>query len=345
MSFSELAASESPISVIKYSIPANDTLLVASYDNNVSLYNYSKKSLAVKLASPAPVLSIAYSSHRTTYAGHLDGTIREIDFENMNFSRPCVSIQAPDSAKTDSVPNVSSGINCFRSLDGTSLVASTFSGVLVQFDPRSSRASHKTQTQGKIFAMDTCNRKITVAKSQSAVEVWDARNMAVPVHKRSTGLRFQATNLRCFPSGDGYALSSVDGRVSMEYYEDSASAQEQKFAFKCHRVKDKVAGEDVVYPVTGLEFHPQYKSLFTAGGDGNVCVWNWAKRKRMKLLCHHLESPRSISHMDISGDGQSLAIAVSDDSYTRASSVGKIAAGGGKILIRNLTDADCKPKS
>ncbi|KAM9933837.1 hypothetical protein OXX80_006554 [Metschnikowia pulcherrima] len=114
--------------------------------------------------------------------------------------------------------------------------------------------------------------------------------MAVPVHKRSTGLRFQATNLRCFPSGDGYALSSVDGRVSMEYYEDSASAQEQKFAFKCHRIKDKVAGEDVVYPVTGLEFHPQYKRY-------------------------------------------------------HAASVGKIAAGGGKILIRNLTDADCKPKS
>jgi hypothetical protein len=33
----------------------------------------------------------------------------------------------------------------------------------------------------------------------------------------------------------GYALSSVEGRVAMEYFDQSAESQKRKYAFKCHR--------------------------------------------------------------------------------------------------------------
>ncbi|GEQ69066.1 hypothetical protein JCM33374_g2737 [Metschnikowia sp. JCM 33374] len=341
MSFVELPnpPQTAPVSAVKFSEPADETLLVASYDNSVSLYNCTRRSIAATLTSPSPVISVAQSSYRTTFAGLLDGTVRHVDYENMTLSSALVSV-APDDVNA----GFSQGINCLRPLDRSSFVASTYGGTLLQFDPRSSRAPDQHASHGKIFALDTCNDLITVAKSSSTVEIYDARKMHAPMQTRSTGLRFQVTALRSFPSGEGYVVSSVDGRVSVEYYAESAETQAQKFAFKCHRVRDKDAGEDIVYPVTGLLFHPKHSTLFTAGGDGNVCVWNWAKRKRMKLFSHAIE-PRPISHMDLSDDGNCLAIAVGDDSYARASGLSGGSAGGGKLLIRQLSEADSKPKS
>ncbi|GKD00116.1 mitotic checkpoint protein BUB3.1 [Tanacetum coccineum] len=51
-----------------------------------------------------------------------------------------------------------------------------------------------------------------------------------------------------------YALSSVDGRVAMEFFDLSKAGQSKKYIFKCHR---KSEGErDIVYPVYTITFHP-----------------------------------------------------------------------------------------
>lgn len=62
----------------------------------------------------------------------------------------------------------------------------------------------------------------------------------------------------------GYAVSSVEGRVAIEYFDNSETAQAKKFAFKCHRAKE--GGEDVAYPVNAIAFQPVY-GTFATGGD------------------------------------------------------------------------------
>ena len=42
---------------------------------------------------------------------------------------------------------------------------------------------------------------------------------------RESSLRFQTRCVRGFPNGTGYALSSVEGRVAMEYFDMSETAQ------------------------------------------------------------------------------------------------------------------------
>lgn len=340
MSYMELPAApgHGPVSQIKFSEPADNTLFVGKFDNSVLLYNCSRRTLVASLQSPSPVLSVAHSSYKTTFTGLLDGTIRHVDYENMAFSVPIVEVASASE-------NTTNGVNHLCPMDLATFAATTYGGVVLIFDPRSLRLPHQQQTNGKIFAMDTTDRLITVGKSQLAVEIYDVRKMAAPILVRATGLRFQVTALRNFPSNEGYALSSVDGRVSVEYYDELEQTQAQKFAFKCHRTKDKEAGEDIVNAVTGLSFHPKHGTLFTSGADGNVCVWNWAKRKRMKLFARDEDQPQAISHMDLSGDGEWMAIATTDDAYTRATSVGSVAPSQGKLLVRQLSDADCKPKS
>lgn len=50
----------------------------------------------------------------------------------------------------------------------------------------------------------------------------------------------------------GYACSSIEGRVALEYFD--AEAQSKKYAFKSHR--QVINDTEVVYPVNALAFHP-----------------------------------------------------------------------------------------
>ncbi|GJN12718.1 hypothetical protein PR202_ga31024 [Eleusine coracana subsp. coracana] len=100
-------------------------------------------------------------------------------------------------------------------------------------------------------------------------------------------------NLGVLFLASGYALSSVEGRVSMEFFDLSDSAQSKKYAFKCHRKSE--AGRDTVYPVNAIAFHPIYGTFATGGCDGFVNVWDGTNKKRLyqyskyaqaSLLCH-----------------------------------------------------------
>ncbi len=49
-------------------------------------------------------------------------------------------------------------------------------------------------------------------------------------------------------------MTSIEGRVSVEYFDPSPESQKRKYAFKCHRVASD--GQDVIYPVNTVVFHP-----------------------------------------------------------------------------------------
>ena len=98
-----------------------------------------------------------------------------------------------------------------------------------------------------------------------------------PLETRQVGLKYQIKDLKTFPDNQGFALSTIDGRVSMEYFNPDPQFQLQnRFTFKCHRHPDpnpESAG-DLVYPVNSLDFNHEYGTLFTAGSDGYVCLWD-----------------------------------------------------------------------
>lgn len=86
-----------------------------------------------------------------------------------------------------------------------------------------------------------------------------------PDQKRESSLKFMARDLRCMPAGDGYAMSSIEGRIAVEFFDPSSKVQALKYAFKCHRETVDVANQeddveapyDKVYPVHGVVFHPR----------------------------------------------------------------------------------------
>ena len=73
--------------------------------------------------------------------------------------------------------------------------------------------------------------------------------------RRESSLKYQTRCIRAHPRETGYVLSSIEGRVAVEYFDPSPEAQAKKFAFKCHRVKED--GKDTIFPVNSIAFHPK----------------------------------------------------------------------------------------
>jgi len=141
--------------------------------------------------------------------------------------------------------------------------------------------------------------------------------------------------VKVFPDQTAYAVGSIEGRVGVEYFKADPDSK-SKFAFRCHRSKDK-DGNEVINPVNAIAFHPTYGTFATGGCDGLVNIWD-AKNK--KKLCQFARYDTSISSLDFNSDGSKLAIA-SSYTYERGELRNPIPDS---IIIRNIQDEDVKPK-
>jgi len=156
--------------------------------------------------------------------------------------------------------------------------------------------------------------------------------------KRESSLKFQTRQLECFPDKQGYVLSSIEGRVAVEYLDPSPEVQKRKYAFKCHRLKDSSNGVENIFPVNAISFHREYNTFATGGSDGLVNVWDGANKKR---LCQFHKYPTSISSLSFSNDGRVLAIA-SSYMYEHEETPGNLPEDA--VYIRHVTDQETKPK-
>lgn len=59
----------------------------------------------------------------------------------------------------------------------------------------------------------------------------------------------------------GYVLSSIEGRVAVEYLDTQQEIQQKKYAFKCHRVKEEEI--EKVYAVNAVSFHNVHNTFAT----------------------------------------------------------------------------------
>lgn len=166
-----------------------------------------------------------------------------------------------------------------------------------------------------------------------------------PAQKRESSLKYMLRDVRTTVSGQGYATSSVEGRIALEFFDASDEVQAQKYAFKCHR--QVVDGIDTVYPVNGMAFHPIHGTFASIGADAAVSIWDPLAKKRIK---QYGRAPSALSCGAISSDGAFLAVASGfeniEDANSPSGEVGGLAKGGPgnvQIHIRPAFD-DCKPK-
>eukprot|EP00485_Elphidium_margaritaceum_P004954 CAMPEP_0202691228 /NCGR_PEP_ID=MMETSP1385-20130828/5996_1 /ASSEMBLY_ACC=CAM_ASM_000861 /TAXON_ID=933848 /ORGANISM="Elphidium margaritaceum" /LENGTH=357 /DNA_ID=CAMNT_0049346597 /DNA_START=43 /DNA_END=1116 /DNA_ORIENTATION=- len=218
------------------------------------------------------------------------------------------------------------------------VVTGSWDKTLRVWDTLSPNCVSTHQLPDKVFAMSSVpnSHELVVGIAGRIVHIYDVRNMKEPQQERESSLKHQTRNIVCHPSGAQYVVSSIEGRVAVEYFDVSSEIQQQKYAFKCHRVTDKTTSMQTIYPVNAIAFHPVHKTFATGGGDGVVNIWDGANKKR---ICQFPPYNTSIAAVDFNQNGDLIAIAAS---YTWEH--GDKPRPTDAIWIRRVKESETKPK-
>lgn len=314
-------------------------LLVASWDKNVYLYDViasAGQQLIRKYEHRAPVLDACFGDdENSAYTAGLDQTVRRLNLETGE--------DAILSTHKAGVRNVAYS----TSLD--LLVSSSWDSTLhIHSLSTPGQAPAIVALPSKPFSISLTSDKLVVGMANRLVDIYDLKSLSQlspssgkpqqiePLQRRESSMKFMTRAVACMPSEAGYASSSIEGRVSVEWFDPSEESQAKKFAFKCHR--ETVDGIDVVYPVNALAYHPIHKATFASGGgDGSVALWDGATKRRIR---QYQKFAASISSLSFSPNGKFLAVGYSpgfeDGKEDMAGPVG--------IAIRELTENETKGK-
>lgn len=181
-----------------------------------------------------------------------------------------------------------------------------------------------------IYQLSTISETVTQANG-AAIDL-------KPWQERESSLKFMTRAVACMPNDAGYAASSIEGRVGVEWFDPSPTSQARKYAFKCHR-QSSDDGTDIVYPVNALAFHPIHGSFATGGGDGVVALWDAVGKRRIKQYQKYSES---VAALDFSCDGRFLAVGVCPGFETGQEDYS--GEGATRVFIRELGETEAKGK-
>lgn len=285
------------IQSVKFGQVDNQHLLAASWDGTVRLYDVKANQLRIQYNHDAPVWDAAFQGNNTCWSGAVDRKVKKFDFQSQTES---VVGYHTDSVRTvEFVPEVN--MVATGSLDKS----------LKFWDPRISDSGRASEIEthscpDKIYAMAVCGYKLIVGLSGRQILIWDLRNMS---HiQRESLLKYQIRDIEAFADQRGFVVSSIEGRVAVDYLDTSQESQKQRYAFKCHRNKDPATGLELVYPVNAISFHQKFNTFATGGSDGFVSIWDGKNKKRLVQFHRY---PTAISSLSFSPDGSTLAIACS----------------------------------
>lgn len=319
-------AEDAGISAIAFSPSARD-LLVSSWDGALTLYDVEKNAVLRRCdAHDAPVLDCCFTGGESAASASADRTVKLWDL--------ATGISVTLGTHTQPVKCVE------HAVAHGALVSAGWDRALNLWDARQpGRATSTAQLPDKVYSLGLSDNRIVVGMAGRHVYVYDMRTMGAvdskPEQVRQSSLKYQTRCIRCFPDGRGYALSSVEGRVAIEYFDDAPEAQAQKFAFKCHRRRD--GDTDTVFPINSIAFNKTHGTFATGGCDGTVIIWDGAHKRK---LTTYPEKATSVASLAFSHDDKLLACAVS---YTHE--FGELPnAPPDQVFVRAPSDEDVRPR-
>mmetsp|Transcript_77830 Transcript_77830/g.209756 ORF Transcript_77830/g.209756 Transcript_77830/m.209756 type:complete len:330 (+) Transcript_77830:76-1065(+) len=309
------------ISALQFA-PEHNLLLASSWSAEVRMYDVVTNSKKAQYSHKAAVLDCCWGADQTRcFSGSVDRTVKAFDFGT-----------GTDMLLGEHEKAVKSV--CWQRELGC-LVSGGWDKVVKLWDLRTGSSTYSMQLPERVFTMSVCAYRIVVGTANRHVAIYDTRNLSEPEQQRESSLKFQTRCIRCYPDGKGYALSSIEGRVAMEYFDTSAAGQAKKYAFKCHRAQDE-RGVDTVYPVNALAFHPTFGTFATGGCDGKVIMWDGENKKRLQAPWSY---PTSIAALAFNPTGNMLAVA---SSYTFEE--GDREAPPTQIFIRAVSETEVRPR-
>ena len=273
---------------------SSDVLLASSWDCSLSVYDLDQKGQTAKIAVEEPLLDCAFAagSDAVAFAGSLDGSLLQFDLATGQV--------AAVGAHSDAVKTV-------NVLDNGQIVTGSWDGTLKLWDTRAPAPlvqSTATHAGCKVYAVDVFGTALVAGLSDRVVQIYDTRKLGAFQQERTSPLQHQTRAVRCSTDGKVFVVTSIEGRVAVEFFDPAEDAR--KYAFKCHR--QKAGNTQTLYPVNAVVFNKQYGSFATGGADGYVYFWDYENKRKIASLSAF---PAGVSCLDFNRSGTSLAVGVS----------------------------------
>lgn len=290
-------------------ISSDNRVVVSCWDGSLSLFDITQQQLLMKLQHSWPLTSCHVSKDGRIWAGSVQGEVLEADWESERL--------IPNDTMSFSL-----GVSGITSIDHF-IIASSWDGSLIVLDYLRNQIVKQWKFEEKIFQL--CASEVRVMCSLSSGKVKLIQFPSWDITETESGLKYQCRSCTLIPNNRGFVQGSVDGRVSVEFFDD----QSPKFAFRCHRMN--LEEVQMVFPVTALAFQPNSLNLFTGGADGKIVSWNLVTRKKQEEF-HKLDD--TIVKLCCTEDY--LVIAVSDDSFKTCAVPQDIELHPSAIYIKHL---------
>ncbi|KAG9244334.1 mitotic checkpoint protein-like protein BUB3 [Calycina marina] len=331
------------ISAVKFAPNSPTRLLVASWDSNAYLYEISGAGEGGKLIKKyehrAPVLDVCFGADdNEAFTAGMDWQVKKFNLETGE-----QTVLSTHYAPVKSV---------VYSKEHSLLISASWDSTLHIHTLDSGSYATVTLPE-KPHALSISKSKLVVAMGARLLHIYDLQPTVTlisesssnrpsfePWQKRESSLKFMTRAVACMLNDSGYATSSIEGRVAVEWFDSSDESQARKYAFKCHRQPaPENDGTDIVYPVNALAFHPIHGSFASGGGDGVVALWDAVAKRRIKMF---QRLPLSVVALDFSSDGKYLAIGACPGFEDGQEDY--MAEGQTKVFIRELSETDAKGK-
>lgn len=354
------------ISSLEFS-PNGNKLLVGSWDRTLSVYKRSEGdstpfALEQRISCRAPILDICWGADETVaYFVGLDHDVRRVDLGTAENEQTVLSTHEKPSNKV--------AYNKERKL----LLSTGWDGILHahNLDVAEGRSYIRVRLAAKPFALSLTEGRAIVAMAERKISIYDLlalRMVAeqtsdihtggdselgeVEVHEmspwqtRESNLKFMTRAVAAMPDGTGFATSSIEGRVAVEWFD--ADKAGDTYAFKCHRQTATQQGEDgaeqevdIVYPVNALTFNKVHGTFATGGGDGVITVWDAQTKRRVK---QYPRQASSVAALDFSPDSKYIAIGVSPG-FEDGTEEGETDQSLVQVVVRELAENEVKAKA
>lgn len=275
------------ITGLSFSRTSPQLLLASSWDSTVRLYDAARGEALATLSLDSSVLDCCFSGDgAAAVSGGMDCQVTVSD----------VATRARTALGVHSRP-----VRCVVfSPAANAIFSGSWDRHVCAWDARAPPQQARVgdfEAAGKVYSVCQSGNRVVVATSERHVYVLDVRSLAKPEQHRQSSLMHQTRCVRPFPNGAGYALSSVEGRVAIEFFDPSPEVQRANYAFKCHRAD--VNGVQTLFPVNAIAFHPvcvfrararararEKQASATLGLLTRVCVFLFLGSVQVRHFCH-----------------------------------------------------------
>uniref|UniRef100_A0A0K0E6Y5 WD_REPEATS_REGION domain-containing protein n=1 Tax=Strongyloides stercoralis TaxID=6248 RepID=A0A0K0E6Y5_STRER len=286
---------EAPISCLQFAKTDSDLLAIGSFNGSVSIYKIKKHqddyAEIHTFYHSNHVLSLCFDGDIGLFSGDSKGIIKYTSFKTM---------------KTTIFGQHDSGFGISRICISSSthrLFTGSYDGLVLVWNIPDKAISMTLNVGEKVFAMDNNKDYIVVGTSKQSLYTFDLNNLSAAPTIRRDIAKCQIRDLKILNDSSTIVIGTIEGRVAVEPLEENEESKDKKYAFKCHRKKDKV--NEFAYPVNAIAAHPHELAFSTGGSDKSIFTWNPIKRKRISQF--H-DQPDSVQCLDYNYAGDLLAV-------------------------------------